>query len=167
VLTDSPAYEPEAWQGFAVAEVGAAAALAGLLVVACSINIGRIIEFRGVVSRLLGTLALFSGVLVVGTLLLVPGLESGWLGVLVAATGAALALAVVRLRGVKELPPEYRRLARASFVVALAAAVVLAFAGVATALQVAGGLYWLAPGVLLAFGIGLVNAWVALVEILR
>jgi hypothetical protein len=30
-----------------------------------------------------------------------------------------------------------------------------------------GGLYWLVPGVLIGFGVGLLNAWVALVEILR
>jgi hypothetical protein len=30
-----------------------------------------------------------------------------------------------------------------------------------------GGLYWMAPGVLLAFVVGLLNAWVALVEIRR
>jgi hypothetical protein len=42
-------YAVDAWADFAVAEVGAAAALAGLLVIASSINIVRIIELPAVV----------------------------------------------------------------------------------------------------------------------
>ncbi len=41
---DGAAYYPAAWESFAEAEVAAASALAGLLVVACSINISRIIK---------------------------------------------------------------------------------------------------------------------------
>jgi hypothetical protein len=43
----------------------------------------------------------------------------------------------------------------------------IAVAGIALAAESLGGLYWLVPGTLLAFTIGLANAWVALVEILR
>jgi hypothetical protein len=47
------------------------------------------------------------------------------------------------------------------------AAALIAAAGVFVASGVLGGLYWLVPGTLLAFTVGLGNAWVALVEILR
>ena len=161
------AYHAEAWEGFAVAEVGAAAALAGLLVVASSINISRILEFPGVVSRLAGALALFTGVLVVGTLLLVPEIGRVPLGVVLALVGVGLGLVVLRLRGTRGLEPEHRRPALASLVVALAATVCVTLGGISLAVGAGGGLYWLAPGVLLAFAIGVVNAWVALVEILR
>jgi hypothetical protein len=161
------AYDPGAWESFAVAEVGAAAALAGLLVVASSINIARILEYPAVVARLAGALTLFTGVLVVGTLLLVPGFGRVGLGVVLALVGAGLSLAVVRFRGTQGVEPEYRRPAYASLVVSLAATLSVTVAGISAAAETGGGLYWLAPGVLLAFAIGVVNAWVALVEILR
>ena len=167
MFATGPGYEAPAWESFAVAEVGAAAALAGLLVVAASINIARIIELPSVVSRLGGTLALFTGVLAVGTELLVPGVERRLLGAAIAVTGAAVAVILVRLRGVENAQVEYRRPSLVVTVVAVAAALFLAVAGVSYAAGAGGGLYWLAPGVLLAFGSGLVNAWVALVEILR
>ena len=161
------AYHGEAWEAFAVAEVGAAAALAGLLVVASSINIARILEYPGVVARLAGALTLFTGVLVVGTLLLVPGFGRVGLGLAVAVVGVGLSLIVVRFRGTENTEPQYRRAALASLVVALAATLSVTVAGISCAVGVGGGLYWLAPGVLLAFAIGVINAWVALVEILR
>jgi hypothetical protein len=55
-------YHPATWESFAEAQVAAAAALAGLLVVACSININRIIKIPWIVSRLAGTLVLFNAV---------------------------------------------------------------------------------------------------------
>jgi len=72
------AYDAGPWESFAVAEVGAAAALSGLLVVAASINIARIIELPTVVSRLGAALVLFATILIVGTILLVPD-QPGWL----------------------------------------------------------------------------------------
>lgn len=43
----------------------------------------------------------------------------------------------------------------------------MAVAGVAYATTAIGGLHWLVPPILIGFGIGLLNAWGALVEILR
>jgi modulator of FtsH protease len=160
------AYDAAAWESFAVAEVGAAAALAGLLVVATSINIARILEYPSVVSRLAAALALFTGVLVVGTLLLVPGFGRVALGIVLALVGVGLTAIAVRFRGT-QVEREYRAPAVASLVVSLAATLSVIVAGVSSAAGAGGGLYWLAPGVLLAVAIGVVNAWVALVEILR
>jgi hypothetical protein len=167
VAETGAAYDAGAWESFAVAEVGAAAALAGLLVVASSINIARILEYPAVVARLASALTLFTGILVVGTLLLVPGFGRVVLGIVLALVGAGLSLAVVRFRGTQGVEPEYRRPAFASLVVSLAATLSVTIAGISAAAEAGGGLYWLAPGVLLAFAIGVVNAWVALVEILR
>jgi hypothetical protein len=38
---------------------------------------------------------------------------------------------------------------------------------VSTVLRAGGGLYWLAPGVILSFGAALLDAWVLLIEIQR
>jgi len=162
-----PGYEPTRWDSFAPAEVTAAAALAGLLVVAASINIRRIIELPGVVARLGGTLALFTGALVICSGVLIPGLSRPALGTAVALTGTAQAVAVIRYSGGQHTEAAHRRGTLTTATAALASAVMLTFAGISYALGAGGGLYWLAPGVLIAFAVGLVNAWVALVEILR
>ncbi len=163
----SAAYDPEAWRDFAVAVVGAAAALAGLLVVSASINITRVLEFPSIIARLGATLAVFGGVLVVGVVLLVPGIGRLTLGVAVAAVGALLTALVLRLRGIETRPSQYRGRATVTALITILAAALLTAAGVLCAAEVGGGLYWLAPGVTLSFVAGLVNSWVALVEILR
>ena len=53
----------EAWTDFFVAEVGAAAALAGLLVVAISINIAKIMGFPLLPGRAAQTLIIIGGAL--------------------------------------------------------------------------------------------------------
>jgi hypothetical protein len=52
-------YEPEAWFEFGVGIIGAAAALAGLLFVAMSINIERILALPKLPSRAGGNVVLF------------------------------------------------------------------------------------------------------------
>jgi hypothetical protein len=163
----NPAYDPQAWNTFAMAQVGAAAALAGLLVVATSINISRVIELPHVVQRLGGTLAMFTAVLLTGTTVLVPAQSRMLVGVEIAVIGAAASVAVIRLRGLKGLPAQYRRDSTGVAAAGILAAALLAVAGILTAVGVAGGLYWLVPSVALGYIFGLVNAWVALVEILR
>src|SRR5258706_12091618 len=97
----SNAYAATAWTSFAVAQVGAAAALAGLLVVAASINIGSIIKLPAVVARMAGSLALLTGALIVGALLLVPGQPRVWLGVEIAVIGAGTAAIVAWQHGLR------------------------------------------------------------------
>jgi hypothetical protein len=166
-VMEGSGYHPATWESFAEAQVAAAAALAGLLVVACSININRIIKIPWIVSRLLGMLVLFGAVLIVATLLLVPGQPRIALGIEIAAVGGAAAWGVFVARGVPRTESEYRKSAVVVATLGVRAAALIAAAGVFVALGVLGGLYWLVPGTLLAFTIGLGNSWVALVEILR
>ena len=70
-------------------------------------------------------------------------------------------------RGIPGTESGYRTNAVVVATLGVLAAALIAAAGVFVALGVLGGLYWLVPGTLLAFTIGLGNAWVALVEILR
>jgi len=167
IIESSPAYEPASWESFAVAEVGAAAALAGLLVVAASINIERIVGIPTVVARLGGGLALFTSGLAAGILLLIPGLDHRIGGFLLALCGILAGLAVLLPRSLRRVEPEYRRSTKMMTAAAAFAALLMAFSGTAYAFQALGGLYWLAPGILLAFVVGLGNSWVAMIEILR
>jgi modulator of FtsH protease len=166
-VMEGSGYHPETWASFAEAEVAAASALAGLLVVACSINIARIIKIPWIVSRLLGSLWLFGAVLVVATLLLVPEQPRVVLGIEIAAIGAVATWGAFAARGVPEAGSEYRPHAIVVASLGVLAAGLIAAAGAFLAAGVLGGLYWLVPGTVLAFTIGLGNAWVALVEILR
>jgi len=52
-------------------------------------------------------------------------------------------------------------------IVGAAAALPVIAAGVSIAARAGGGLYWLVPAIILLLGVGLANAWVLLVEIVR
>src|ERR1700691_4458091 len=66
------------WANFFVAEVGASAALTGLLVVAISINLSRILSFAQLPGRAAEGLIMLVGVLVLSSAGLVPG-QPSWL----------------------------------------------------------------------------------------
>ena len=66
------AYEASEWGELFVAVAGASAALAGLLFVAVSINVERIVRYRGLPERALEALVLLLGVLVISIIGLIP-----------------------------------------------------------------------------------------------
>src|SRR5262245_42180213 len=70
------AYMPGDWADFALAVAAAAATLAGLLFVAVSINLQRILAFPNLPARAAQTLILFATPLIAGLFLVVPG-QSG------------------------------------------------------------------------------------------
>src|ERR1700709_1522965 len=81
------------WSGFFQAELGAAAALAGLVIVAISINVSRILSDPTLPGRPAEKLVSPSGVLIACSFVLVPH-QPGWvLGSEILATGAAMAAA--------------------------------------------------------------------------
>jgi|SRR5580658_4035150 hypothetical protein len=157
----------QGWHDFFVAEAGASAALAGLLFVAISINLTRILEFWHLPTRAAEALLALLSVLVVATFALIPGQSQRAYGAEVGATGlviwTAQAFALARtwnasheharsaLRALmNQLPPM-------PFMIGGA----LIFQGQAK------GVYWLVPGTLLSFAAGLFGAWILLIEIQR
>ncbi|WP_293899621.1 hypothetical protein [Phenylobacterium sp.] len=156
---------PEGWEGFFVAEAGAAAALAGLLFVAVSINLGRILEFPNLPLRAIEALTAFVSILAVATIGLTPHQSALAYGVEIAAAGAVAwliqTIALVRGKG-----PGGARTALRVLLNQLPALPFVAAGGLVCA-GYPGGLAWLLPGVLLSFCAGIVGAWVLLVEIQR
>jgi hypothetical protein len=162
-------YQTASWSDFSVAVVGASAALTGLLVVAVSINVERILAGDALTARTLNAMVLFVVPLVVGTLVLVPGQPRTALGVELVLTGAAAGgclLPINRLGNRGSLEPLLSWVAVRLLPSATVTGGLLA-AGVSLLAGAGGGLYWVVPVVLVAFLGGLATAWVLLIEVRR
>jgi hypothetical protein len=165
----SSAYLASSWAGFGASVATAAAALAGLLFIAVSINLKEILKFKSLPSRAAQTLILFATPLVAALLLIVPGQARVALGLELIATGMVVGGVQVYLdlsadRG--EEDTLWRRVVGRVFP-AVVSCGCLVLAGATLLGEAGGGLYWLVPSVLAALIFGLVNVWVLLVEILR
>lgn len=160
----------EGWTDFFVAEVGAAAALAGLLVVAVSINVEKIMSFPLLPGRAAQTLIIIGGALLIASFALLPrqppavfGTEALVVGLVVGFSGA------VQLRGASRQRAAGDPLTWTIVPLGMVALSALPEI-VGGALLVAGaeaGLYWIATGIILSFVATLQNGWVLLIEILR
>ncbi|MGZ6081629.1 MAG: hypothetical protein ACXWK4_12505 [Myxococcaceae bacterium] len=162
------AYNPLEWHELFVATAGASAALAGLVFVAVSINIERILKFEELPSRAEMTLLLLITVLLVSIIGLIPGQSRTALGAQLLGEGLILgaAIAVLAWRSLPKSPEQrpfpilrYVLIAGGTLPFVIGAASILAESG--------GGLYWTVGGIVFAVVGGVLNAWVLLVEILR
>jgi len=158
---------------FGAGAVGSGATLSGLVFVAVSVNLNRILGHPSLPTRAWQTMGLLLTPLTVGFFLLVPGQSRTVLAweLIVSAvffTGGRPALHHQSVQSEKATPlPLVGRLA--GFVTALVPALVayacLAVAGATLLAQSGGGLYWLVPSCLMATFFGLINAWALLVEV--
>jgi hypothetical protein len=142
-------YTTEGWGELFLAEAGASAALAGLLFVAVSINLDRIIALRNLPGAALGAIALLVAVLMVSTFALVPEQPRWALGIEVLVVGLAAwsILTAIWVKAMRApIPGQPRFVPVISTVVTQAATLPLVIAGVSLLLEAGGGLYWLVPG---------------------
>jgi modulator of FtsH protease len=160
----------ESWSNFFLGELGASAALAGLLFVSVSVNQARILTLGRMADRGLEALAMLFLVLVVASLPLVPGQPLRLLGfeILVAGIATFAGIVPVQRAYLGSTQPEYLRQSTRMVTINRGAVVLIALAGGVLACR--GdviGLYFLPPGILLTFVASGVNAWVLLIEINR
>jgi modulator of FtsH protease len=162
------AYDASQWTDLFVATAGATAALAGLLFVAVSINLERIIGEAGLPDRALETVLLLVGVLVVSILCLVPGQSAAVLGLELLVGSIALTFTVIRLPLAREPgAPQLRAWLLARWGIRALALAPLIVGAASLMTGDGGGLYWIVAGVVFATVGAVANAWVLLVEILR
>ena len=164
----SAAYDAAEWSDLFVASAGAPAALAGLLFVAVSINVERILAFRGLPERALEALLVLVAALVASVFALAPvrGTTLGWL---LLATGVAVTASVIGLERIS-LPERHDRSVRATMAQLVLSAVgtlPLAVGGISLVAGAGGGLYWILAGVVGAVRAAALTAWVLMIEILR
>lgn len=162
------AYTTAGWENFYFAEVGASAALVGLLFVAVSINLTKIIAVKTLPTRATEALMLFVDVLFIGTFALVPGQSTEVLGVEILAMGIMSWLVCITTQVVGgALPGLARRWFILRVVSTQLATVPMIIAGASLFTGSGGGLYWTVPGVIASFLAAIYDAWVLLVEIHR
>jgi hypothetical protein len=162
------AYDPSEWKDLFVAVAGASAALTGLLFVAVSINLERILKFEGLPERALETLLFLVSVLLVSIVGLIPGQSHVALGLELLLVSLVTTVVIMRLPTIRSGEPDVERswvLARWTF--RLAATLPFVIGAVSVLVECGGGLYWVVAGILFAIIAAVASAWVLLVEILR
>lgn len=157
------------WENFFIAEVGASATLAGLIFVGVSINLARILSLPRLPSRALLALMVLIAVLIVSSLLLVPGQPLPLIGSEVLLVGIVIwtLVTVLDVRILRATESRYRRSFIFNMVLSQFATLPYIIAGIAILLSGAPGLYWLVPAIIFSFLKAILDAWVLLVEINR
>lgn len=161
------AYDVEEWRELLVASAGAGAALAGLVFVAVSINIERILQREGLPERALQTVLLLLGAVTTSLLALIPqGISALGVELLVAGlalTGFFSATVGATLEGTGG----HHTWMLTRLLLTVPGHIPYVLCGVSLLAGTGGGLRWLAAGIIGAVIGAVVNAWVLLVEILR
>jgi hypothetical protein len=167
-------YKVDEWIPFAQAQLGGAAALAGLVFVALSINLRLVLASPFLVRRAAEAIVQFGGILAVSTVVMIPGQGAVALGWELVILGVGLLIAIgVLQRGRFWIDPATgeRTTVELSVVIrrvfGFGAPLFVVIAGVSLVAGSGGGLHWWVGAVLLAFSAALSGAWVLLIEIMR
>jgi hypothetical protein len=166
-LAMAAAYSSEPWHDLFVGVAGAAAVLTGLLFVSLSINLQLILGQVWLPRRAALTLVLLFEALVIALLGLVPGQSATILAVELLIVGGAAWLFATGMFTLRRPAIDQPLPIVVNAVAAQLATLPVIAAGASLLARRGGGLYWLVPAFVLLLGVGVIYAWVLLVEILR
>ena len=157
------------WENFFVGELGASAALTGLVFVGVSINLTKIMASPYLPNRALEAMVALVVVLFISSLLLIPGQTFLAMGIEVLLMGLLdwVTILLLQRQTMRKTPPQYRRLYAFIVVLFQVAALCFVLAGVVLLLFGQGGLYWIVVATLLSFFVAFGDAWVLLIGINR
>jgi hypothetical protein len=161
------AYDLSGWNDLFVATAGAAAALAGLVFVAVSINITRILELAGVAERGLQTVLLLIGAVVVSIFGLIPQRPGTFAVELVVVSCALLLLLGMTARSTLTGTRRHPSWVLSRLLLPVPGSAAYLVGGISILIGQGGGLAWVVAGIVGALVGAVLNAWVLLVEILR
>jgi hypothetical protein len=157
------------WQSLFAVQAGAAATLTGLVFVAVSINLARILETPGLSGRAAESIVQFLQVFVICTAAMIPRQPMPALAAEILAV-AAVSWAIqvyVQVRYAKSRAGHPLSWLIMRIVQTQLASVPFAVAALLLILGSPAGLFWLVPGFVFSFIAGVANTWVLLIEILR
>jgi len=157
------------WNTLLAVQAGAAATLTGLVFVAVSINLSRIMSVPGLPGRAAESILQFLEVFFISTVALIPKQPEWILAVEILVVGLVLWLAQVagQIRYLKNRAGQPWSWFVSRAVCSQLGALPFLVAGITLWLGIPGALYWLVPGFVFSFAAGTISAWVLLVEILR
>jgi modulator of FtsH protease len=157
------------WSTFFAAQVGAGAALTGLVFVALSINLKQILAFPGLPGRAGEAIILLMQPVIIGALALIPGQSLVALGIEIIVVSVLTTYQLNRMiwtaRALVVDLPISQMLTRITF--AEASTLPMLVAGAMLIAGVSQGLYVEAGALFICILDGVLDAWVLLVEILR
>jgi len=157
------------WNTLLAVQAGAAATLTGLIFVAVSLNLSRILSVTGLTGRAAEAMLQLLEVFFICTVALVPGQPATVIAAELLGIGAIFWIAQtalqIRYLRAREGHPWSWFLYRT--VGGQLATVPFCITGVTLLLGNCAGVYWLVPGFLFSFAAAVISAWVLLVEILR
>lgn len=152
------------WHEFFLGQAGVSGGLVGLLFVAVSINLERILEFPALPEKALEALYTFSSVLIVSSLGLVPNQSFQTFGLEVLITGVVFWGLQLRALS-KTRTSEYETPVR--YVLNQLPPMSLLIAGALVYLGINNAIYLTVPAILMSMISGIYLAWILLIEIRR
>lgn len=164
------AYTPELWSDFFIATTGAAAALAGLMIVALSVSVKEIIRLPAIPAQAGATLSILALTLTSCILVLLPEQSAALLGIeiLIFAIPGWLLQVWASRQFAKRRAGGLRPSGLIAVIIAGQVQVLPFIIGsISLLVHAGGGLYWIAGGTIIAFTLSLLSAWVWLIEVRR
>lgn len=161
------AYDVEAWHDLFVMTGGAAAALAGLIFVAVSLNHEAILEIAALPALAARTLSILISLVLLSLVCLAPGQTRVLLGVEVLGIGIALA-AIVLTTTIRNIGGADQAQWRVSLIaLAIIGSLPAIVAGSSLIAGFGGGLYWLLVQCITGIIVAVYYGWILLIEIRR